>query len=98
MTFGDKLRFYRRELELTQATLGEMLGVTARTVRNWEAGKTARRWGFWQRGMEELLDELLAAKRSGKPLEPLAAPPVKLLAKTASKQTASEPETDLTFG
>ena len=40
MTFADQLKFYRRELKLTQAELSELLDVPARTLWDWESGKT----------------------------------------------------------
>lgn len=36
---GKEVRFLRKELLLSQATLGRLLGVTEQTVHRWEAGK-----------------------------------------------------------
>lgn len=33
---GKEFRYIRRELELSQARLGELMGVTAQSVANWE--------------------------------------------------------------
>ena len=38
-TFGDRIRKARQYLELTQADLGELLGVHANTIVGWEADK-----------------------------------------------------------
>jgi DNA-binding transcriptional regulator YiaG len=40
MTFADQLKFYRRELDLTQAELSELLDVPKRTLWDWESGRT----------------------------------------------------------
>jgi DNA-binding transcriptional regulator YiaG len=36
---GAEIRFLRKELDLSQTMLGEVLGVSESTVRNWEAGR-----------------------------------------------------------
>jgi DNA-binding transcriptional regulator YiaG len=40
MTFAGQLKFYRQELDLTQAELSELLDVPKRTLWDWESGKT----------------------------------------------------------
>ena len=37
---GDNLKKMRRSLAHSQGDLGELLGVSARTVRNWEKNET----------------------------------------------------------
>lgn len=39
MTFGEALRGRRRERGVTQKRLAELLGVTERTVQNYETGR-----------------------------------------------------------
>lgn len=36
---GAEIRFLRKELDLSQTMLGEVLGVSESTVRNWETGR-----------------------------------------------------------
>lgn len=38
---GKEIRFLRREMLMSQASLAHMLGVKEQTVHRWEAGKTA---------------------------------------------------------
>ena len=38
-TLGKKLRKARRNMRLTQQAVGDHLGVTAQTIRNWETGR-----------------------------------------------------------
>ncbi|MDO4750172.1 MAG: helix-turn-helix transcriptional regulator [Eubacteriales bacterium] len=38
MVFGDRLREKRQEAELTQAELAKLVGVTCRTIQNYELG------------------------------------------------------------
>ncbi len=38
--FGENLRAYRSIKKLSQRKLGELLGVSARTVSDWECGNT----------------------------------------------------------
>ena len=40
MTFGEKLRLYRTEQNMTQAELAEKSGVGRNTINNYEHGKT----------------------------------------------------------
>jgi ribosome-binding protein aMBF1 (putative translation factor) len=40
--FGDRIREAREASDLTQAELGRRLGVSARTIQNWEHGSTPR--------------------------------------------------------
>lgn len=35
-TFGDKIRKLRKEKKMTQQKLGDMVGVSHRTIRSWE--------------------------------------------------------------
>ena len=35
-TFGDKIRKLRKREKMTQAKLGDMVGVSHRTIRSWE--------------------------------------------------------------
>lgn len=37
----NRLEAFRTEKDLDRAQIGEMIGVTARTVYNWETGRTA---------------------------------------------------------
>ena len=39
MTIGDKIRYHRKELGLTQTELGEKLGVKTNAVSKWECGR-----------------------------------------------------------
>lgn len=39
MTFGEKVRWVRKELGMTQAELGTALGVSFATVNRWENGR-----------------------------------------------------------
>ena len=39
MTLGDKIRFHRKALNLTQTELGKMLGVKVNAVSKWECGR-----------------------------------------------------------
>lgn len=39
MTLGDKIRFHRKRLGLTQTELGERLGVQVNAVSKWECGR-----------------------------------------------------------
>lgn len=39
-TFGGNIKFYRINKSLSQKELGERLGFSARTVSDWECGKT----------------------------------------------------------
>ena len=41
MTIGENIRRLRRERDITQETLAEMLGVTSQSVSQWENGRTA---------------------------------------------------------
>jgi DNA-binding transcriptional regulator YiaG len=54
-----ELRLFRKELDLSQAKLGEALGASTRTVEDWEAGR---------RTPPALLRLALAAVKAG--LEP----------------------------
>ena len=36
MTFGEKIRYVRKKLMLTQAEMGKELSVTEQTIRRWE--------------------------------------------------------------
>jgi DNA-binding transcriptional regulator YiaG len=36
MTFGEKIRYVRKKLMLTQAEIGKELSVTEQTIRRWE--------------------------------------------------------------
>ncbi len=40
MTFGEKLRFYRKKKGLTQAQLAALTGLGINTIINYEGGKT----------------------------------------------------------
>lgn len=40
MSFGDKIKFVREQLLLTQAEMANELGVTPLTLIRWEQGKT----------------------------------------------------------
>ena len=40
MVFGDRLKEYRKQKDLTQAQLASALGVNTRTVSNYEAGNS----------------------------------------------------------
>jgi DNA-binding transcriptional regulator YiaG len=40
---GQKIREARLQLALTPAEFAELLGVTDRTIRNWESGRTGIR-------------------------------------------------------
>lgn len=42
MTFGEELRYVRKQLYLTQAEMASHLGVTEQTIRRWEHGSTPR--------------------------------------------------------
>lgn len=39
MTVGDKIKFHRKRLGLTQTQLGEKLGVRTNAVSKWECGR-----------------------------------------------------------
>lgn len=39
MTFGERLKMLRQEKEITQAELGQLLGVSARMIGFYEVGK-----------------------------------------------------------
>ena len=39
MTFAERLRDFRKQKEMTQAQLAKAIGVTTRTVTNYEAGR-----------------------------------------------------------
>lgn len=39
MTIGDKIRYQRKRLKLTQTELGEKLGVKTNAVSKWECGR-----------------------------------------------------------
>lgn len=39
MTIGDKIRFHRKALGLTQTELGDRLGVKTNAVSKWECGR-----------------------------------------------------------
>lgn len=39
MTTGDKIRFHRKQLGMTQTELGERLGVQVNAVSKWECGR-----------------------------------------------------------
>ncbi len=39
MTFGEKLKKLREEKKLSQTALADMLGITMRTIQNYESGK-----------------------------------------------------------
>lgn len=43
MSFNQNLRYLRRKANLSQATLGDKLGVDYATIRNYESGKTEPR-------------------------------------------------------
>ena len=45
MTFGEKLRVLRRRDGYTQAELAELLGITPRTLINYERGRCLDRSG-----------------------------------------------------
>ena len=36
---AEEVRFLRKELDMSQVTLGNILGVSESTIRNWEAGR-----------------------------------------------------------
>lgn len=38
---GDEIRFLRKEMDLTQNSLGKIIGVSEDTVRGWETGRHA---------------------------------------------------------
>lgn len=38
--FGDKLKFYREEMNMSQEELGKEINVTRATISNWETGKS----------------------------------------------------------
>lgn len=38
---GERIREIREQLELSQARLGELLGVDEKTIRRWEKGETS---------------------------------------------------------
>lgn len=38
--FGEKLEFYRNEMNLSQEELGNIINVTKATISNWENGKS----------------------------------------------------------
>jgi len=39
---GKEVKFLRHEMDMSQPTLGRLLGVTEQTVQKWEAGRTAQ--------------------------------------------------------
>ena len=39
MTLGEKIRFYRKRADITQAELGKLLGVQDSAVSKWEKGR-----------------------------------------------------------
>lgn len=40
LKFGDKLKFYREEMNMSQEELGKEINVTRTTISNWETGKS----------------------------------------------------------
>ena len=44
-TFGDKIRKLRKEKKMTQQKLGDMVGVSHRTIRSWEVEITSTTTG-----------------------------------------------------
>lgn len=40
LTASERILILRRRMKLSQAEFGELLGVTSKTVQNWELGKT----------------------------------------------------------
>ena len=39
MTLGEKIRWHRKEKNITQKDLGEQLGLSYMTLRRWEIGE-----------------------------------------------------------
>jgi len=61
---GKEVRFLRKDMNLTQAELGRLLGVTSQQIARWEKG---------QSGIPTAADamlRLLYAERVGEPLKP----------------------------
>ncbi|MBQ7171628.1 MAG: helix-turn-helix transcriptional regulator [Clostridia bacterium] len=56
MTFGEKLRFFRRRDGYTQAELGELLGITPRTLINYEKGRCCPKQADLYMRMADLFD------------------------------------------
>lgn len=50
MTFGDKIRELRKEKKMTQQKLGDMVGVSHRTIRSWEVeGRYPKQSSLYQK-------------------------------------------------
>ena len=50
MTFGDKIRKLRIEKKMTQQKLGDMVGVSHRTIRSWEVeGRYPKQSSLYQK-------------------------------------------------
>ena len=68
MSFGERVREWRRRRFLTQQGLADKLGVSYMTVQRWELGQSLPRAAHQQRLMEALgltPDELFAALDEG---------------------------------
>ena len=49
-TFGDKIRKLRKEKKMTQQKLGDMVGVSYRTIRSWEVeGRYPKQSSLYQK-------------------------------------------------
>ena len=49
-TFGDKIRKLRKEKKMTQQKLGDMVGVSHRTIRSWEVeGRYPKQSSLYQK-------------------------------------------------
>ena len=49
-TFGDKIRKLRKEKKMTQQKLGDMVGVSHRTIRSWEGeGRYPKQSSLYQK-------------------------------------------------
>ena len=56
-TFGDKIRKLRKEKKMTQQKLGDMVGVSYRTIRSWEVeGRYPKQSSLYQKLADALFD------------------------------------------
>jgi DNA-binding transcriptional regulator YiaG len=60
---GPEFRFLRIELDLSQKSLGDLLGVSDQAVANWEKGVTKKPLGAADRLLRILMHERLANRR-----------------------------------